>query len=424
VIGGGVVGLACAWELTRAGCSVCVIERGRCGTGASRGNAGWITPFLCTPRPGPGVLGQALSAMMRRHGPVRVRPRFDRDFASWALGFWKSSSAARHDAGARAMIGLAAEAPAAYDRLREAGVQFEMHTDGLLVAALTTAGLDEFVRLYGALRERGYGGDARVIERSDLSRFEPALHDRVAGALYVTSDRHVRPETVSAGLAAALIARGASIAEGVRARALEPLDSAGWRIRVEHTDDVTCDRVVVACGADSKSLLRDAGFRLPLEPAKGVSVTARGRGTPPRRPIKMAEAVVACSPFRGAVRMSGTFDLGDGNAVVDRRRLSRVVESGLAYLRDWTPDAVEFTWAGLRPTTPDDRPAIGPVPGLPGVFVATGHGMFGVTLAAVTAELLAPLVVEERLSPLLAPFLPARFESDSASRGPLTPRTA
>lgn len=146
-----------------------------------------------------------------------------------------------------------------------------------------------------------------------------------------------------------------------------------------------------------------------------MSTTARGRGTPPGRPIKMAEAVVACSPFCGAVRMSGTFDLGDVDTVVDRRRLSRVVDSGLAYLRDRTPDAVEFTWAGLRPTTPDDRPAIGPVPGLPEVFAATGHGMFGVTLAPVTAELLAPLIMEDRLSPVLAPFLPARFASDPAA---------
>ena len=307
------------------------------------------------------------------------------------------------------MIDLARQAPGAYDRLRLGGIEFEMHCDGLLVAALTAAGLEEFVRLHAALAERGYGGEAQVIERRDLRRIEPALHDRVLGALYLTAERHVRPETVSAGLVAALTSRGAAVVEGVGARALEPLGPRGWRIRMDGGSHVTCDRVVVACGADSKALLGGLGFRIPLEPAKGVSVTASGGGMPPGRPIKMAEAVVACSPFRGAVRLSGTFDLGDGDTVVNRRRLSGVIESAAAYLRDWTPERVEFTWAGLRPVTPDDLPAIGPVPGLPGIYAATGHGMLGVTLAAITAELLAPLILEDRVSPVLAPFLPARF---------------
>ena len=113
---------------------------------------------------------------------------------------------------------------------------------------------------------------------------------------------------------------------------------------------------------------------------------------------------MACSPFVDAVRISGIFELGGRNSSVNRRLLDGMLRSASVFLRDWVVEEQRFEWAGMRPTTPDDLPLISAVPGFGHLYVATGHGMLGVTLAPATAVALAPLVLEDRTVPELEPF--------------------
>ena len=149
---------------------------------------------------------------------------------------------------------------------------------------------------------------------------------------------------------------------------------------------------------------------------KGYSVTASGRGTKPRHAMKLAEPNVACSPFEDAVRISGIFELGGRDLSVNRRLLDGVLRSASVFLRDWVVEEPRFEWAGMRPTTPDDLPLISAVPGFGHLYVATGHGMLGVTLAPATAVALAPLVLEDRTVPELEPFRLDRFAGRRAPR--------
>ena len=168
---------------------------------------------------------------------------------------------------------------------------------------------------------------------------------------------------------------------------------------------------MVAAGLPTAPLLRRLGVRVPLLGARGYSVTVAGRGTPPRHALYLAEAKLGLSPFDGGVRIAGVFELGAREATRSRRASASACSR--AARRTWTgwrPDAggpVE-AWAGLRPATPDGLPLIGALPGLDGLYLATGHGMLGVTLAPATADLLAPLVLEGRAAPALAPFDPGR----------------
>jgi D-amino-acid dehydrogenase len=144
--------------------------------------------------------------------------------------------------------------------------------------------------------------------------------------------------------------------------------------------------------------------------ARGYSVTLAGRGTPPRHALYLAEAKLGLSPFDGGVRVAGVFELGARSADPTPGVGERLLAAARPYLAGWRPDPegpVE-AWAGLRPATPDGLPMIGPLRGADGVFLATGHGMLGVTLAPATADLLAPLVLEGRAAPELAPFDPGR----------------
>jgi D-amino-acid dehydrogenase len=144
--------------------------------------------------------------------------------------------------------------------------------------------------------------------------------------------------------------------------------------------------------------------RIRQEAAKGYSVTAEGEGTKPRLPLYFGEAKVGCSPFDGGVRLAGTLELAGIDLSVDRRRLDAVARSASTYLRDWRPVRPQLEWAGLRPLPADSLPLIGRAPGHPGLFVATGHGLLGVTLAPATGAALVPLVLEDRLVPELEPL--------------------
>ena len=411
VVGGGVVGLACAWELQRLGAEVVVLERALVGTGASQGNTGWVSPSLTYPLPAPGMVREGLRQLVTGGDAFVLRPRLDPMFVRWLWGFWRSSTRSRFDAGVRALLALNRRTLELFDRYRDEGVAFEMHGGGLLIAARTRDGLDLYRAIFRRLRELGYeGGAIDELDGASLGALEPAFDPAaLAAGLHARVDRFVRPEELTAGLAESLRAGGAQLCEQAELRTLERRNDA-W-ILGAGGEQFAAERVVVAAGLATTELLRRLGARIPLVGARGYSVTLAGRGTPPRHALYLAEAKLGLSPYDAGVRIAGVFELGARTAEAPAGAGRRLAEAATPYLRGWQPDPAEpaEAWAGLRPSTPDGLPLIGAVPGLDGLYLATGHGMLGVTLAPGTAAALAPLVLEGRIVPELAPFAPARF---------------
>jgi D-amino-acid dehydrogenase len=409
VVGGGVVGLACAWELRRARASVVVLERGAVGGGVSHGNTGWVCPSFTYPLPAPGMVREGLRQLVTGGEAFVLRPRLDPAFVRWLWGFRRNCSRPRFDAGVRALLALNERTLALFDAYREAGVSFEMHSAGLVLAARTRKGLDSYRAIFQRLRQLGYEGAIDELDAAALASLEPALDPtRVAGGLHATVDRFVRPEQLTAGLAASLRADGVVIRERC---ALTRIARQNGTLALETSaGPELADRVVVSAGLSTTPLLRRLGARVPLVGARGYSVTIAGRGTPPRHALYLAEAKLGLSPFDGGVRIAGVFELGARDTDAPRDAGARLMAAARPYLAGWCPeaDAPVEAWAGLRPSTPDGLPLIGALPGVEGVYVASGHGMLGVTLAPATAALLAPLVLEDRAAPELAPFDPGR----------------
>lgn len=404
VVGGGVIGLCVAHALRRRGAEVTVLDGGRCGDSASAGNAGWVTPGLSAPVPAPGVVRQALRWMLDPESPFLLRPRADPALLAWALGFWRSSRPAAHRAGLRATLELARPTPELFDRLRDDGVDFEMHADGLLFLVLDAAALEAWKRSYAELEALGYDGRVTVMGPREARDREPALTGEVAGALHAAVERHVRPETLTAGLIAHLRAGGAEIHEHRPVTGMRTLGD-GWVLETP-AGALDADRVVVAAGVWTRALLDGLGPRLPLEAAKGYSVTLPAGAV--REPLYLTEIKVGVSPFDDALRLAGTLELAGIDSSLDRRRVDAIVRGARRYLR--LPERTAgVEWAGLRPLAADGLPIVGAVPGHPGLFVATGHHMLGVTLAPATGEALAPLVVEDELVDALRPLGPGRF---------------
>jgi D-amino-acid dehydrogenase len=410
VVGAGVIGLACAWELRRGGAEVVVLERAGIGGGVSRGNTGWVCPSLTYPLPAPGMVREGLRQLLTGGDAFVLRPRLDPAFVGWLWSFRRNCSSARFDSGMRALLALNQRTLELFDAYRDAGVGFEMHTAGLIVAARTPRGLDLYRRTFQRLRELGYeGGSVDELDAGALATLEPALdRDGVVTGLHARADRFVRPEQLTAGLAERLRADGVEIHERCELRTLTRR-AGGWDLQTT-SGLLAAQRLVLAAGLPTAPLLRRLGVRVPLIGARGYSVTIAGRGAPPRHALYLAEAKLGLSPFAGGVRVAGVFELGASNEHVSSAVGDRLLAAARPYLGGWQadPDGPVEAWAGLRPATPDGLPLIGALPGLDDVYLATGHGMLGVTLAPATANLLAPLVLNGRAAPELTPFDPAR----------------
>jgi D-amino-acid dehydrogenase len=406
VIGGGAVGLCTAEALAGRGSKVTVFERDRCGAGASAGNAGWITPSLATPVPGPGVVGASLRWLIDPSGPLWIRPTLDPALASWIARFLASCRRPIYKRGLAALQRAAALAGPAFDALATRGVEFEQHEEPLVFPAFEPAEREHLWRMIDELRD---AGSRQRLERAgpgELRSLEPALGEGVLGGVIGRAERRVRPERFTAGVHRALLARGVEVLENTPVTALLR-DGREWCVD-SPAGAHAADAVVIATGAESARLLAPLGIRLPMAAAKGYSRTYPRNASGPRHALYLENPKVAISVFDEGVRVSGTLELGARGLALSARRLEAITAAAQAALPGWQMPARPRDWAGMRPLTPDGLPFIGAVPGLDGVHLATGHGTLGITLAPLTGELLAGMLLDDTRNELLAEFDPAR----------------
>lgn len=407
VIGGGAVGLCIAEALTARDAEVTVIERDRCGAGASAGNAGWITPSLATPIPGPGVIAASLRWLVDPSGPLWIRPTASPALLEWIARFTASCRRSAYQRGMIALQRAAALAGPAFEALAARGVEFELHDDPLLFPAFAQS---EFELVAHAVDELRRAGSQQTLERAsadELHALEPALGPDLVGGVIARGEGRVRPESLTAGVHRALLARGVEVREGTRVVRLAR-DGGDWL--VEGSDDIArrADAVVIAAGVASAGLLAEHGVRLPIAAAKGYSRTYPADPTGPRQPLYLEGSKVAISVFDGGVRVSGTLELGARGLSLSARRLDAITAAAQRALPGWRMPAGPSDWAGMRPLSPDGLPYIGSVPGLDGVHLGTAHGTLGITLAPMTGELLAGHLLDGAHGDLPAEFDPAR----------------
>lgn len=407
IVGGGIIGLCCAYELQRRGEDVVVVERMEPGTGASSHNAGLIVPSFSGPLPGPGMVAAALRSMLRPNSPFYLNPRALLEAAGWLRSSWRHANPRAYEAGLLAMGRLSASTMALFDDLAADGVAFEMHKDGLLFAYLDEKNMAHMLDDLERLEEFGYGRPARL-SAADLRDLEPALSDRVTAGFLLPQERHVQPETLIAGLLVRLRQLGAVVRGG--------LELTGARQRhgritaaVTPSGPIEGDRFLIAAGAWSGRVAQKFGFRLPIQAVRGYSVTISAPMRRLRRPVSLGEAKLIASPFAGTTRVAGWLEFSGIHPVVDAGRMRALRQSAGAYLRAWESGSGDRQRAGLRPMAPDGLPVIGPIPGYDNLFVATGHGVLGITLAPATARAIAAIMTRADPEPDLQPFSPGRF---------------
>jgi D-amino-acid dehydrogenase len=407
VAGAGAVGLSCAYFLQRAGCEVTVLDAGPVGGGASWGNAGWVSPSLSAPIPGPAAVVTALRSIGKPDSPLWLAPQPDPAFALWGLSFLRHCTRASNERGLAATVLLSKDAFRFYDVMQADGLAVDLERRGLLFIARSAAELEaELAELSRAASHGAAAGITRLSGDECRDR-QPVIGPDVAGGVFVESDGHLDPRRLTAALAALVTSRGGTIRAGTPVRGFAVRDGRVAAVLAGAGEQIAADSVVIAAGALSVPVTRLLGARLPMTAGKGYSVSVACPELP-EAPMYLVESRVGATPLTGRLRLAGTIEFSGLNSRLDRRRITSLTRAARAYFPalDWTDVAEE--WTGMRPLLPDGLPVLDRVPGTANAFVATGHSTLGITLAAVTGAHMAEFVSTGTAPAALRPF---RFPS-------------
>ena len=407
VIGGGVVGLCAAYELAAHGRQVVVIDRGPIARGSAAGNAGLITPSHLIPMAAPGVLSGVVRGMIRRTGPVTVRPSIDPAYLRWMVRFARNCTSRAAQAGAVALRALGfLSADLAAEWIGREGIECGYRKLGLLCvygdpAAFAAARHEaDTMERHGVTIER-YGA-------AELREREPALDEGVIGGFRCVDDAGLDPARFMSGIVSVLSGRGVVFVPHTGLLDFRTSDGGVDRL-VTSRGDLVADEVVIATGAWTPGVAALLGESVPIQAGKGYSMTVAAPRHGPRNNLLIGDRWVAVNPMGDLLRMSGWLELGRLDTRPSLRRLAQIEASVRSRVRLDPELTVLERWAGLRPVTPDGLPIIGRSPGWRNVTYAVGHGKLGLSLGPVTGRLVAQIVCDRPTDLELDPVSPRRF---------------
>ena len=408
VIGGGVIGLSVAYYLSKKGASITVVEGSEIGAGSSRGNAGWLVPSYSIPLASPHSVRRGLKWMFDPHSPFHIEPRFDPELASW---LWKFVSASKEPKTLRAIPILRdlnrMSLRLTRETIRQEGLRCHFHQNGVLSLFATESELragEEDARLL-----RRFGLEVEMLDRDEALRKAPLASSAIVGGMYSREDAHLDPYDFLEELAARVAERGVKIETGAP---VVGFDTGNDRILTVKAGNrlLSPDVVVLAAGTWTGRLARKLRLSIPIQPARGYSVTVARPDDFTETPLMLGESKVVVTPLEGRIRLAGILEFAGFESAIPSGRIEAMVESAARYIRT---DSMQFqdaeTWAGLRPCTPDGLPVIGWAGQWKNLVVASGHCMLGISLAAATGKIVAQIVSGETPGFDMEPLRPCRF---------------
>ena len=406
VIGAGVIGLACAFRLAREGQRVLLIDRDEPGHGASYGNAGHIATEQIFPLASPGVLRDAARYLLDSESPLRIQPAYLSKIFPWLLRFAWAARRSAFEHGVTALASLQKSAATDFTSLlRDAGAARLLKMNGHLVLVekpeSVRAAQQEIARLHA------FGIDTEWISRQQVAAIAPEVTAPVEGAVQFSGTGHVEnPYAVCTALRDAFLSAGGTFVRtnikgvGNTSAGFRAVDASGGQYVARH--------LVLSCGAWSKSLAAQLGYVVPLDTERGYHITLPGIVPRFSVPIASYERKVIMTPMSCGLRMTGTVEFGGLDLPPDPKRFALLKRQLKALVGD-IPTENTTNWMGFRPSLPDHLPVLGRVRDGRNLYFAFGHQHLGLTLAGVTARIVAAQVLGREPGIDLTPFAADRF---------------
>lgn len=407
ILGGGVIGLACAYYLLKAGRTVCVLERDTIGSATSLGNCGTITPSHIPPLAAPGMVLKAIKWMLTPDAPFYVKPTLDPHLITWLLKFaarcnqkdWRASSLAKMDLlhNSRRLL---------EELVQQENLACEFAATGMHNVYKSQAGFEKAAIESEAVRE--FGLITHILSSEALANDEPALKTGMAGAVHYPGDAHLRPDLYTAELARIVRQLGGLIIEQCEVIGIETTHDKVQKI-ITSLGQYQAQDYCFALGPWSSTMMKAIGINLPVQPGKGYSITYTRPTIAPKRPIVLKERSVCVTTWGSGYRLGSTMEFSGYDDRLNRRRLDALERGAGEYLHEGVGPLKLEEWYGWRPMTWDDLPILGATPHYKNAWLATGHGMLGVSMATVTGHLMADLICQR--APIInpAPYSIQRF---------------
>jgi D-amino-acid dehydrogenase len=422
VLGSGVIGVTSAYYLARAGHEVTVIDR-QDGPAleTSFANAGQVSPGYASPWAAPGIPLKAIKWMLQRHAPLAIAPDGSRFQLQWMWQMLRNCTAARYAVNKERMVRLAEYSRDCLKDLRaDTGIAYEGRQQGTMQVFRTAQQFDNAAKDIQVLENAGV--PYQLLTREQLAGGEPALErvkHKLVGALRLPNDETGDCRLFTSRLAALAAGLGVQFRFGVD---IDRLAVCGDRVTgvVCGSETVVADSYVVALGAYSTTLLRPA-LGIPVYPLKGYSITVpiTNAGAAPVSTVLDETYKVAVTRFDDRIRVGGMAEIAGFDRRLDPRRRATLE----MVVNDLFPDAGDSArasfWTGLRPMTPDGTPIVGPA-GLRNLYLNTGHGTLGWTMACGSAQVLADLMSGRRPAIAADDLAVSRYQED-ARRGAAAP---
>ena len=399
VLGSGVIGTASAYYLARQGFEVVVVDRQNApAMETSFANAGQVSPGYASPWAAPGVPLKAIKWLLQKHAPLAIKATADIDQYLWMAQMLRNCTASRYAVNKERMVRLSEYSRDCLDELRaETGIAYEGRSLGTTQLFRTQAQLDNAAKDIAVLQQSGVPYE--LLDRAGIARVEPALAavtDKLAGALRLPNDQTGDCQLFTSKLAEMAKALGVEFRFGQN---IQRIDAVGDRVNGVWIDGKleTADRYVLALGSFSPQLLKPLGIKAPVYPLKGYSLTVpiTDAAMAPTSTILDETYKVAITRFDSRIRVGGMAEIADFDLSLNpRRRETLEMITADLYPQGGDLSQAEF-WTGLRPATPDGTPIVGAT-GLRNLFLNTGHGTLGWTMACGSGRLLADLMAKKR----------------------------
>lgn len=408
IIGGGSIGLNSAYYLRKSGREVTLLDRTSIGVGSSSGNAGHIVPSHIVPLAAPGIIPTALKWMLDpANSPFGMKVSLSPAYLSWLIRFAASCTVENVNRGIPALKALGLLSAENFSTIiTEEKLPCSYQESGLLFLFNTLEAFQSGQHEAEILHRNGM--PAEVYDQAFVHQVEPGALPSIIGGVHFTGDASLNPAEFLRLLAGRVRELGVDLRENSPVSGFVA-QNGKITLVITSQGEYEPSVVILAAGAWSPGVVRDLRLSIPVQPARGFSLTMPAGKNMPRHALILGERRVAVTPMGDLLRFTGRLEIGTMSTVPNPKWIAAIARAVREYIQVDEKLDIRETWAGLRPTTPDGLPLIGRASRFNNLVIATGHAMLGLSLGPGTGQVVAELVNEVTPSFDLHAFRPQRF---------------